>query len=214
MNSDFPKVDSVRQRSALRVEVLSILGIALILLALVGLVFAETDKPSDTLPSRGSHAMMPSDSVTPNWDSIYAVIQDGFVRLKPIFQRACFDCHSDQTHYPWYHALPGIKQLLDKDIREARKRLDMSGGFPFGKRARPADDLSRIREEVADGGMPLWSYRLMHWNANPSDSERDSIIKWIDQSLRMMAAHGQYPFGQPSEAPETDQGEEETESTE
>jgi len=158
---------------------------------------------------------VPADSVqTPTWDSIYAGIQAGFVKLRPIFEKGCFDCHSDQTHYPWYHNLPGIRGMIDKDIRAAHKRLDMSKGFPFGNRVRPADDLSRIRGALADHEMPPWDYRFMHWNANPSTPARDSVISWIDSSLRLLAAHGQYPFGQPDEALETDQGEEGADSSE
>jgi hypothetical protein len=151
---------------------------------------------------------------TTDWSSIYASIQAGFVKLEPILRKGCFDCHSDQTHYPWYHAILGVKQLIDKDIRVARKRLDMSKGVPFSIKGRPADDLARIRGELVDHDMPPWDYRLIHWNANPTDAERDSVISWIDESLRLLSAHGQYPFGLPGDAPKSAQGEQESDSGE
>lgn len=137
----------------------------------------------------------------PPWDSIYAGIQAGFQQVRPIFQRACFNCHTDQTRYPWYHQLPGVRALIDSDIRKARKRLDMSKGFPFVGHARPADNLVGIKEQITEGEMPPWEYRLMHWDAKPSRPEVDSIVGWIDQSLRVLAAHGQFPLGQPDLVP-------------
>ena len=86
-------------------------------------------------------------------------------------------------------------------MRDAKKHLDMTDGFPFKGHARPADDLYSIKDEIAEGEMPLWSYRLMHWNAAPNAAEQDSIFVWIDNSLRLLAAHGQYPFGQPDLVP-------------
>lgn len=124
----------------------------------------------------------------------YAKIQSEYQGVKHLFERGCYDCHSDQTKYPWYHKIPIIKGLIDSDIRKARKHVDFSSGFPFKGHARPADDLLDIRGELIDGDMPPWNYKLMHWGAAPSDAERDTIITWIDNSLRLLAAHGQYPF--------------------
>jgi hypothetical protein len=207
------KVPLSRLRSGQHV----LLAFLLAFLPFVVLVLAVSGAAADPVPESAtvSNSNAPADSGTSSdWGSIYAGIQAGFVKLEPIFRKGCFDCHSNQTHYPWYHAIPGIKQLIDKDIRVAHKRLDMSKGFPFSIKAPPADDLARIRGELADHDMPPWDYRLMHWSANPSEAERDSVIRWIDQSLRKLAAHGQYPFGQPSEAPESDEGEEGADSSE
>jgi hypothetical protein len=206
--------DSRRLLPTLPFGTRALLKTLLTLLASVGLVFAQGGPPADSTPKAGLRApVSPDSSEALNWDSVYAGIQEDFVKLRPIFQRGCSDCHSDQTRYPWYHNLPGIKGMIDKDIRVARKRLKMSEGFPFGNHVRPADDLSRIRGELEEHDMPPWEYRLMHWSANPSVAERDSVISWIDESLKLLAAHGQYPFGLPSEAPETNQGKNESDSS-
>jgi hypothetical protein len=178
----------------------SFLLIVLALLTSFGLVFAQGTspaKPSST-PIAGTPVATDTNG-TPKWDSIYAGIQVGFQALRPTFQKGCFDCHTDQTHYPWYHHLPLVRGMIDKDIRVARKRLNMSVGFPFSIHGQPADDLSRIRDELEQHDMPPWEYRLMHWDANPTAAERDSVIAWIDRSLAILAAHGQYPFDQPDE---------------
>jgi hypothetical protein len=143
-----------------------------------------------------------SDGTSPGLESAYAAIAVGYERLKPIFKDGCFDCHSDQTDFPWYHSLPIVRGWLDNHTEEAREHLDFSSGFPFGGHARQADNLFSIKEELVENAMPLWQYRLMHWGAAPNDEEKDSIYVWVDRSLILLAVHGQYPFGKPENVPE------------
>jgi hypothetical protein len=142
-------------------------------------------------------------AVSPEIAAAYAEINLGFERLKPVFQSGCFDCHSNQTDFPWYHALPIIKGWLDGHIAEARDELDMSNSFPFGgHHKRQADNLLKIKREIEAGAMPLKSYRIMHWGAAPNDEEKDSIYAWVDRSLVLLASHGQYPFNKPENVPQ------------
>jgi hypothetical protein len=126
-------------------------------------------------------------------DSIYALTQSEFAVLQPVFKKGCFDCHTTKTEFPWYYKLPVVKGMIDSDIAEAKKHMDMSDGFPFGGHGKPADDLVAIRVEVVEGKMPPMSYRLMHWNAKPSDSERDSVVTWVERSLARLASIGVFP---------------------
>ena len=155
---------------------------------------ADEDE-DDKLVQSDSPAMNASDSVqhASNHDSLFAEINRGYLTLEPIFQRSCFDCHSDKTKYPWYYKLPVIKGMIDDDVREARERLDVSNGFPFEGRGGPADQLKDIKEEVMEGAMPLRMYRLMHWSAGLSQSEKDSIGAWVDRSMVSLADHGIVP---------------------
>jgi hypothetical protein len=83
--------------------------------------------------------------------------------------------------------------MIDDDIKEGRKHLDMTDGFPFGGHGGPANDLEAIREELEEGEMPLLSYRMMHWGAKPSAAEKDSIYSWIDRGLNSLATIGIVP---------------------
>ena len=140
--------------------------------------------------------------VSPEIAAAYSEIGVGFERLKPIFKSGCFDCHSSETDFPWYHSLPIIEGWLDEHVAEARDELDMSNGFPFaGHSRRQADNLLKIKREIESGAMPLWSYRLMHWGAAPNTEEKDSIYAWVDRSLILLASHGQYPFNKPENVP-------------
>jgi len=148
-----------------------------------------------------------AESSRPDTGAVYAEIQAGFDRLEPVFRRGCFDCHSDQSRYPWYYKIPGIRQLLNSHIREGREHLDMTGGFPFEGKGSQAEMLEAIGDEIEEGEMPLWSYRLLHRNAAPSDSERDSIEVWIKHGLELLSEAndgGRTSFDSDSEIREKD----------
>lgn len=142
------------------------------------------------------------ENLSPGIEATYAEINADFQRLRPIFHDGCFDCHSDQTDFPWYHSLPFVKGFLDGHIAEARDELDFSNGFPFGGHGtRQADNLFKIKREIEEGNMPLLSYRFMHWGAAPNAEEEDSIYAFVDRSLVLLAAHGQYPFNRRENVP-------------
>ena len=147
---------------------------------------AENLKTADTAKSISSAGIPGAMTI----DSAYTAIETGFMKLEPIFERACYNCHSDRTKYPWYHKLPIIKGLIDGDIKDARKMLDMSKDFPFSGPLSPVDGLKEINLVLEKNDMPPLDYRMLHWNAKPSDEEKKAIYDWIDSSLSLIAAHG------------------------
>lgn len=149
---------------------------------------------------------MEEDSVQPvqqsgladtNADSLYGVIQLEFVKLEPLWKKACYDCHSDKTVYPWYYKLPLIKGMIDEDINDARGELDMSNGFPFISQRQPVDDLWKLRREVTEGAMPPGKYKVMHWSASLSQAEKDTVAAFVDNSLKLLAVRGITPTPRP-----------------
>ena len=114
-------------------------------------------------------------------------INSSYLRdIKPIFQRSCFDCHSSQTQYPWYYKLPGAKQLIDSDIEEARKHLDMDNDFPFVSHATPIEDLQAIKKTTKEASMPPFRYRVLHKNSSLSMEDKKIILDWADNSLILL----------------------------
>jgi cytochrome c551/c552 len=107
-------------------------------------------------------------------------------KIAPIFKKSCMDCHSAQTRYPWYHKIPGIKQLLDSDISEARHHLDFTDGYPFKSHATPIEDLDAIAESVQKQSMPPWSYRLMHSGSAMTDAENKVVLDWVENSKALL----------------------------
>ncbi len=107
-------------------------------------------------------------------------------RIKPLFQKACFDCHSDQPVYPWYYKVPGVKQLIDSDIAEAKTHLDLSPGFPFKGHGSPAEDLAAISDSIKSGSMPPFLYRMMHSSQKLSEAEQQIVLDWARDSSALL----------------------------
>lgn len=168
---------------------------ALMLLIVCGLTNAtETEDQVDNTANVTVPAQI-------NQDSLYQVINASYLPLKPMLQYSCFDCHSRGTDLPWYHSLPIIGGMMDDHIKDGLKNLDLSADFPFTGKENVTSLLKDIREEVEDGGMPILSYRLMHWGRLIEGEKRDSLFQWIDQSLEML---GETPSDDEMTEPEDD----------
>ena len=99
-------------------------------------------------------------------------------------RRACFDCHSDETHWPWYAALPIASHLIERDVTEGRGQLNLSRWTQYNPFDR-ADMLDKMCELASDGRMPLRSYRMMHPDARLSTPDVAMLCAWA----RDEAAH-------------------------
>lgn len=139
------------------------------------------------------------ESLKNSLDSVHVLISVSYETVKPIFENSCYDCHSSKTNFPWYYSLPIISGMIDDDIKEARKHLDMDNGFPFGGHATQTEQLKEIKEEIEDGNMPLWSYRLMHSGTKIEGATQDTVFKWIDESVESIAkVYDNYGYPAPS----------------
>ena len=106
--------------------------------------------------------------------------------VKPLFENKCLVCHGGPPKFPWYHRLPLAKQLLDHDVKEGKKHLDISSGFPFKGHASPIDDLRAIKETMNKKSMPPARYWIIHWKCRLTEKERQTIIDWTTQSLEIL----------------------------
>lgn len=114
-------------------------------------------------------------------------ISEGYLRdIKPIFEKKCFDCHGSTTQYPWYAKLPGPKQLIEYDVGEAKKHLDLSADYPFKSHSTPIKDLQAIRESIKNGEMPPFRYRIMHWGSKLTDEEYEKVRQWTDEGEKLL----------------------------
>ena len=107
--------------------------------------------------------------------------------VKSIFQKSCFDCHSQQTHYPWYYKIPGARGLIDSDIAEAKKHIDLTNDFPFKGHGSPEEDLEAIRETMDEDTMPPVRYKILHPSAKLSKAEQEIILQWVSKSLEELS---------------------------
>lgn len=103
-------------------------------------------------------------------------------QVKELFKSACYDCHSNETKWPWYGYIAPVSWLLAEDIEHARSHFNFSEWETI-----PADRRDRIThgiwEEVKDGEMPLPMYRLMHPDARLSEDQKNIIRDWSQSGL-------------------------------
>jgi hypothetical protein len=94
-----------------------------------------------------------------------------------IVRRACYNCHSNETSWPWYAEIAPVSWLVANDVREGREHLNFSewGSYDGGTQSHKLRD---IAEEVQDGEMPPWYYSVAHGESRLAPSERNRIFSW------------------------------------
>ena len=111
--------------------------------------------------------------------------------VKLILEKACNDCHTNNTEYPWYSNVQPIDWWLNDHIADGKKHLNFdeytnkSLRFQYHK-------MEEIAEEIKDGGMPLDSYTWMHSEAKLTEVEKSRLIEWADGIRQSLEA--KYPM--------------------
>jgi mono/diheme cytochrome c family protein len=135
----------VSVRRVLRVGLLSLLGMFLVIQVI----------------SYGRGHTNPPATAEPAWDS---------PRTRELAVAACFDCHSNETAWPWYTNLAPFSWLTQRDVDEGRDTLN------FSEWDRPQREPDEIPEVIREGEMPPWYYTVLHGGASLSDAERKQLI--------------------------------------
>jgi len=97
--------------------------------------------------------------------------------VKPLLKRACYDCHSNETTWPWYSKVAPVSWLVHRDVVEGRKHLNFSIWASVAEE-RKAKKLDDVVEEVEGGDMPPWFYLPMHPEAKLSPEEQQRVLTW------------------------------------
>ena len=101
--------------------------------------------------------------------------------VRALLRRACYDCHSNETVWPWYSHVAPVSWLVASDVSEAREKLN----FSTWNRRTPAQQTKAIQRcwrEVERGDMPLWFYLPMHPKARLSEEDRSILRQWADSA--------------------------------
>ena len=130
----------------------------IILLALVAIQFVPV----------GDGLTNPPVTQSVRWDS---------PRTEELARRACYDCHSNETKWPWYAHVAPVSWLVAHDVHEAREHLNFS---EWDKEQRDADEATH---EVEEGEMPLAIYTLLHPEARLGDSAKAQLIEGLRKTL-------------------------------
>jgi hypothetical protein len=97
--------------------------------------------------------------------------------VRSVLRRACYDCHSNETSWPWYSHIAPVSWLVAHDVHEGREKLNFSTWNALSER-KQAKALHEVLEEVEEGEMPPWFYLLPHPEARLSDQDRSALSQW------------------------------------
>jgi len=102
--------------------------------------------------------------------------------ISVMLKNACYDCHSNESTFPWYASVAPVKWMLYDHISEAREDLNFSNWntLETDDKADILDDISSI---VLEGEMPIKGYTILHSEANLSEADREAIATWADDML-------------------------------
>ena len=99
--------------------------------------------------------------------------------VRQILERACYDCHSNRTRYPWYAEVQPVGWWLASHINDAKNQLNFSefGSYDEHHQVKKLQSLS---DEVTDRSMPLKSYTWIHRDAKLTDAQIKTLADWAD----------------------------------
>jgi hypothetical protein len=102
--------------------------------------------------------------------------------VEDLLRHACYDCHSNETKWPWYSAVAPASWLLRRDVNEGRRRLNFSDWAAYESDPETAaQKLRQIARAVESGDMSPRYYRLLHADAQLTAAQRETLIRWAEQ---------------------------------
>ena len=104
----------------------------------------------------------------PNWDS---------PQTRELAKRACFDCHSNETTWPWYANILPVSVLIGHDVKEGRSVMNFSD-WQAGER-----ELEEVSGVVREGEMPPVYYTMLHPTAKLSEVEKETLIRGLQATM-------------------------------
>ena len=122
------------------------------------------------------------------------LIQSGLVSedVAALLKTACYDCHSNETQFPWYAKVAPSSWLVAKDVKEGRESLNFSHWEDLNL-MQQLGKLDDIAIEVDEGRMPMDIYVKMHREAKLTDAQRRLIVAWAEDTMdRLVEASEAY----------------------
>lgn len=114
----------------------------------------------------GRNHTNPTIQSEPNWDS---------PETRALAERACFDCHSNETEWPWYSNVAPVSWLVQHDVEEGRYELNFSEWGTNGE----GEEGEEMAEVIWEGEMPMKVFLITHPEARLTDTERDQLAQGL-----------------------------------
>ena len=111
--------------------------------------------------------------------------------VREILGRACMDCHSNQTSYPWYNQVAPVSYWIADHVKQGKGHLNFSAWDSYEVK-RKDHKLEEVIETVESGEMPLKEYTWTHQGASLTSQERQALLDWA-KNTRLLYALGTQP---------------------
>jgi Haem-binding domain len=98
--------------------------------------------------------------------------------VSTILKTSCYDCHSNNTAYPWYNNIQPVASYLANHVNEGKRELNFDE-FATYRIGRQYKKLEEISSEIEEGEMPMTSYTLIHGNAKLNDNQKKAVYNWV-----------------------------------
>jgi hypothetical protein len=128
-----------------------------------------------------------SDAATPNdISNKYAIPAD----VDAILSSSCYDCHSNNTRYPWYANIQPVAWWLADHVEEGKREINFNEFLTY-KPKKAHHKMEEVVEMVNEGEMPLESYTVVHRDAKLDPAQRKVIADWATGIMQQIATeHG------------------------
>lgn len=131
-----------------------IVGLVLVVIVFIGIQVVPLGREHTNPPVKKE----------PNWNSPLT---------RELAVQACFDCHSNQTVWPWYSNFAPVSWFIERDVAQAREKLN------FSEWDRPWPKAHESAEAVQEGEMPQWYYAWIHAQARLSAADRKMLCQGL-----------------------------------
>lgn len=102
--------------------------------------------------------------------------------IQSILKTSCYNCHSNNTIYPWYNKVQPVAWLLQFHIEDGKSKLNFSEFGSYSKKKQKRK-FKKMAHEIKEGDMPLFSYTLIHRDAKISGNKKTQLLNWINKEM-------------------------------
>jgi len=106
---------------------------------------------------------------------------DAPAEVKAILRRACYDCHSNETHWPCYAYVAPVSWLVTSDVEAGRKQLNFSSWSQYSAKKRRTKAETML-DQITEKEMPLPKYLHLHSDAKLSAADVETLKSWAEEN--------------------------------
>jgi hypothetical protein len=107
--------------------------------------------------------------------------------VQVIVDKACADCHSNKTNYPWYASIQPIAFWIGDHVKDGKRHFNFND-FAGYRIAKQNHKLEEVIEQIKEDEMPLYSYTLIHKEAKLTDAEKATLTNWCQSIMDTLKA--------------------------